>query len=142
MEEMEELAAECGTTIEEEIDRSIEENMDADYSNASWVLDKYSFNNYVVRIEPGYYEGFSIDIREELPEYFEDYHEKQEAQREITKMRKLLEELNDTGIHGVYPGWCTKYLSRKETIPEIDQAIREMRAEAKAIPCWSRCEYK
>lgn len=142
MEEIREYAEENGNTIEEEIDNSIRLNEEADHDNASWILDKYSFNNYTVQIEPGYYQGFSIDIREELPECWEDYREKREAQREITKMRKLLEELNDTGIHAVYPGWCTKYRSYKETKQDINEAIREMRAEAKAIPCWSRYEYK
>lgn len=142
MEELREYAEEYGTTIEEEIENSIRLNEEADHDNASWILDKYSFNNYTVRIVPGYYQGFSIDIEEELPECWEDYREKQEAQREITKMRKLLEELNDTGIHAVYPGWCTTYRSCKETKQDINEAIREMRTEAKAIPCWSRYEYR
>lgn len=142
MEELREYAEEHGITVEEEIELNIQLNEEADYDNASWILDKYSFNNYTVQIEPGYYQGFSIDIREELPECWEDYREKQEAQREITKMRKLLEELNDTGIHAVYPGWCTTYRSCKETKQDINEAIREMRAEAKAIPCWSRYEYR
>ena len=109
---------------------------DADHDNAESIIDKYSLYYYHVTIEPGYYEGMQIMIENNYPIAFDDYQEKKEAQKEITKIRKMLEELAGCGYVSTYPGWCMGYADYDGTMADIAEAIKEMRSEAAFTPTW------
>lgn len=103
-----------------------------DYENAKYILGRYNFNWFTVKIESGYYEGFSIDIEyEEDGGCFCDYEEKQEAQKEVTQVKECLLELAGIGLKACYPFWCTRYEDYKGTLAAINEAVKEMRADVK-----------
>lgn len=109
------------------------------------IIKRYGFEYFTVTVEPGYYAGFYVDIKENYiktydwgkTECIDSYEERQAINREITAMREFLNELADMNMVSVYPGWCTGYADRKQTRTDINEAIREMREELKAIPTWS-----
>lgn len=109
-----------------------------DRSNLDSIMKKYSFYYYHVAVKPGYYEGFSIDIENNFGLFYDDYHEKQEAQKEITEIKQFLTECAGIGLVSVYPGWCTTYRDYRETLEDIKEAIEEMRAEAKSTPTYNQ----
>jgi hypothetical protein len=89
-------------------------------------------------VEPGYYEGFSIDIEHNFTYCYDNWHEKRAAQKEITQIKKfLLECINDFECCAVHPGWCTGYDNYMETLKELDAAILEMRETVKTTPTWA-----
>lgn len=102
------------------------------------ILGKYDFYYYHISVKPGYYEGFSIDIENNFGVFYEDYADKQEAQKEITQIKKFLFELCDAGLVSVFPGWCTTYRSEAETRRDIVEAIKAMREEAKETPTYNK----
>lgn len=55
-----------------------------DKANVKSIMNKYSFYYYHVTIEPGYYEGFSLNIENNYPVAFDSWEDKREAQKEIT----------------------------------------------------------
>lgn len=104
------------------------------YEQAKYTLDKYTFNCFSVKLEPGYYEGFYIRIKFEFL-YFDDYYEKQQAQKEITLIKEfLLQCVNDFECCAVWPGWCTTYFNYKDSLKHINIAIKEMRDEIQHTP--------
>lgn len=60
LEEMKEEIDRCG--LENVIYSEIEENYNCDRLNVETYLNQHNFYFYHVTIEPGYYEGFSINI--------------------------------------------------------------------------------
>ena len=128
---------------------AIQDCIDADRENVKWLLDnkyggidKYGhvcgFYYYHITIEPGYYDGFSIQIENNFPICYDWYEEKLEAQKEITQIKNFLIDCANVGMVQIFPGWCTNYKSHAETIAGIKEAIKEMREEVKAIPTWTQ----
>ena len=108
-----------------------------DYDQVKYLLNKERFYFWNVKIEPGYYEGFHIDIENNFPWCFDDSREKREALKEITQIKKfLLTCINDFGLCAVFPGWCTRYASRDESIKLLTAAVKEMQAEVKNTCTW------
>ena len=106
------------------------------FEQARDALNNYRFYYFNVSIEPGYYEGFSINIEFDYI-CFDDYQEKKEAQKEITQIKKfLLDCIENCDCVAVWPGWCTGYDDYKETLQTLDKAVREMRATVKNTPTW------
>jgi hypothetical protein len=112
------------------------------YDEIEWIYDcikeelnNYSFWYYKVTIEPGYYEGFSIRIESEYS-YYDNYEEKQEVQKEITKIKNFLLDCVESGLCAVSPGWCTTYHDYDESRRRINKAIKEMRNEVKTARTW------
>ena len=109
------------------------------------IIKRYGFEYFKVTLEPGYYEGFYVDIKENYiktydwgkTECIDSYEERQAISREITAMREFLNELADMHMVSVYPGWGTGYADRKQTRADINEAIRSMRYELKSTPTWS-----
>lgn len=66
-------------------------------------------------------------------------NDKQAALKEATCIKKFLLECIDLGLCEVWPGWCTSYKSRNESIKAIKQAIRDMKEEIRDIPTWEHC---
>ena len=111
------------------------------YDQVCYTLKKYHFYYFHVNIEPGYYEGFSINIECNYSYCFDSYEDKKEAQKEITEIKQfLLECINDFECVAVYPGWCTGYADYKTTLKEVNDAVREMRATVKNIPTWYKLQ--
>lgn len=109
------------------------------YNQIEYRLKQEHFYYFHITLEPGYYEGYSINIEFNFPVCFDDYIEKQEAQKEITKIKSfLLECINDFECVAVYPGWCTGYADYKKTLHELSAAIREMREAVKHTPTYSQ----
>lgn len=100
------------------------------------IRDKYNFYYYHVKLEPGYYEGFSINIENNFPIAYDDHIDKREAQKEITKIKNFLFECAGNNLVSVFPGWCTTYRTPEETRADIMEAIKEMRNEARNVPTW------
>lgn len=123
--------------MEEEKQLDIEEA----YENIRFVLDKYNFVFFHIAIEPGYYEGFYIDIENNYSCFFQDAQDKREAQKEVTKLKAFLMECVDLGLVQVWPGWCTSYKTHEETIAAIKTAIKKTRAEIRDTPTWYTYNY-
>jgi hypothetical protein len=108
-----------------------------DYIQVKWLLEKQRFYYFNVKIEPGYYEGFTIDIENNFAYCFNDYLEKLDALKEATRLKKfLIEIVNDFNMVACYPGWCMGYSDYKTTLKEINNAIRELKSEIKTTPTW------
>lgn len=120
----------------EEMENEKQLDIEDMYTNIRAILNKYDFTFYHVTIEPGYYEGFYIDIENNFPYCYDSREDKRAAQKEVTELKALLIECVNTGLVQVWPGWCTSYNTRIESIEAIKTAIKEMRAEIKSIPTW------
>lgn len=102
------------------------------YEQAVRRLRDYSFYYFHITVEPGHYEGFSINIEYNFPYCFDDYIEKQAAQKEVTRIKAyLLECINDFECYVVFPGWCAGYADYNESIKLLRDAIKEMREAVK-----------
>lgn len=111
------------------------------YDQVKYRLNQERFSIFTVELEPGYYEGFSIDIKLNYC-YFDDYIEKQEAQKEITQIKKfLLECINDFECCVVFPGWCTSYKDYNESLTLLNRAIQEMREAVKKTPTYNNYKF-
>jgi hypothetical protein len=99
---------------------------------------RYNFYYFRVSVEPGYYEGFYIDIEHNVSYCYDNYMEKRAALKEITQIRKFLYEcVSDFECCAVSPGWCTSYYDYDATLKKIDEAIKEMRETVKQTPTWA-----
>ena len=109
---------------------------EADYENAKRIIEKYDLYFFHVTIEPGYYEGLSINIENNFPVFYDDYREKADAQKEVAQLKALLTDLAGHGFIQCFPGYCMGYVDYKTTLAGIKEAIREVRAEIKATPTY------
>ena len=132
MEEMTDQCEEYGGTIENAIRDYITECEEEAYYNAEDILERYDFHFFPVRIECGYYEGFSFMIDDDLPADFDDDQEKEEALEELKAMAEFLKELADVGIVSVWPGWCTTYRDYNETMEDVKEAVEKMLKDVQA----------
>ena len=140
---MEEITAEVeeyGGNIEDAIYDYIRNTAEEDQFNIEYELNKHRFYYYHIKIEPGYYEGFSLDIESNFPIAFNDWTEKREAQKEITEIKQFLLTCVDLGLCQVFPGWCTSYKDRPTTIQAVYKAVKKMREEALQTPTCSQYE--
>lgn len=111
------------------------------YYQVKYRLENERFSIFNVELKPGYYEGFTIDIKFNYC-YFDDYIEKREAQKEITNIKNfLLECINDFECCAVFPGWCTSYKSYDESIKLLNRAIQEMREAVKNTPTYKNYKF-
>lgn len=116
--------------------------LEDDFNQIDYLLNNENYKYFSVTITPGYYQGFSIDIKFELL-YFYDCDEKREAQREITRIKTfLLKCINDFGLCAISPGWCTSYFDHNESIKRLNAAIKEMRETVKHTPTEKNFDFK
>lgn len=120
----------------EEMENEKQLDIEDTYNNIQAILNKYDFTFYHVTIEPGYYEGFCINIKNNFPYCYDSREDKRAAQKEVTELKAFLIECVNTGLVQVWPGWCTSYKTHNESIEAIKTAIKEMRAEIKSISTW------
>ena len=111
------------------------------YDQIKHRLEEERFYYFNITVEPGYYEGYFINIENNFPVAFDSYREKTEAQKEITAIKQfLIECINDFECVAVYPGWCTGYAGHKNTMKELSAAVTEMRTEVQTTPTWAQYE--
>lgn len=109
------------------------------YDQIKYRLKQERFYYFHVTLDPGYYEGYSINIEFNYSICFDDWMDKQTAQKEITKIKAfLLECINEFECVAVYPGWCTGYADYNKTLKELAAAIREMRETVKQTPTYNQ----
>lgn len=100
------------------------------------ILENYGFWYFHVTLKSGYYEGFYIDLENNFPCFFDNWEEKRDAQKEITKIKRFLLDCTAAGLVQYFPGWCTGYSTAKETRAAINAAIKEMRREVQETPTY------
>ena len=109
------------------------------YNIVASIIEKYGFYYFNVAIKPGYYAGFMVQIENNFPVAFDWYQEKNDAQKEITQLKKCLLELcKKAGLVEVFPGWCTGYSTEAKTQQAIKKAAQEMRSDVKSTPTWAQ----
>lgn len=138
MKEMEEEAREYGGTVEDAINDDVQQCYIDSCDNIRYALKKYNLQYYHITIQPGYYEGFYLEIECNYGLFFDSYRDKKEAQKEITAIKNLLTECAGLGLVQCFPGWCTGYNDYKGTLAAIKAAVKEMRQEMRQMPTWSQ----
>ena len=111
---------------------------ESDYENIECELSKHNFQYYHITIKPGYYEGFTLDIENNYPCFYDSWEYRREAQKEITEIKQFLIACAGMGLVKCCPGWCTGYSDYNGTIKAIGEAIKEMREESRTIPTWAQ----
>lgn len=110
-----------------------------DYEQIESILSGENFYYFNVRLRPGYYEGFSIDIEFNFSYCLDSWKDRREAQKEITNIYKfLIRCINAFNLCAVSPGWCTSYYNYNDTIKKLKQAIKEMRETVSNAPTWTQ----
>lgn len=117
-----------------ENDVAIEDLYSWDYKNIEYELKKYYFNYFYIGIEPGYYEGFTLNIEYNYWVCLDSWEDRTAANKEITEIKKLLKDCAGLGMAACFPGWCTTYCDYNGTLKEIDRAVKEMRKTVKETP--------
>ena len=125
--------------IKEIIERDFANEEDADidqinydevcfiYEECNNILNKYDFNYYDIKLESGYYEGFYLTIDFKY-NYFDNFIEKKQAQKELTQVKKcLLELINACGLVSYHAWWCDTYYSKEETISMLKEFVKTER---------------
>ena len=108
-----------------------------DFDEIGAIFKNEHFYYFNITLNPGYYEGFTINIENNFSWRFDNYDEKRQALKEATQIKNfLLYIVNNFNINVVYPGWCTSYGDYKKTLKEINAAIKEMKSEIKATPTY------
>lgn len=138
MEEMQTQVNEYGGTIENAITEYIEDCYNCDYENIKTELEKHNFYYYHIAIKPGYYEGFTLDIENNIPVALDSWEDRRDANKEITEIKQFLIACAGLGLVQCSPGWCTGYNDYKGTLKAIKAAIKEMRDELRTIPTWAQ----
>ena len=109
------------------------------FYNLSGILRNEFFYYFHVTLEPGYYEGFSINIENNFGICYDDYLDKQQAQKEITRIKAFLTQcINEYECCVVHPGWCTGYEDYSNSLIKLNKAIEEMRQTVKSTPTYNQ----
>ena len=137
MQELTEQAAECGQNPENTVYYYIADCYDEDRGNVEFELDKHCFKWFRVAIEPGYYEGFTLDITDDFPAEI-DADERREARAEIDELERCLIECAGLGLVKCSPGWCTGYADYAGTLDAIGKAVQAMIEDLAAVPAWEQ----
>lgn len=125
MEEARRQSEKYGDDIDSIIYQTIADYTEDDRQTAENIISRYSFEFFQVSIEPGYYEGFSINISDDLPGEYWDADERQQALTDAANLGEMLKELvNDACMVEVWPGWCTTYHDTDRTLKDIRKTIR------------------
>lgn len=125
MEEARHQSEKYGDDIDSIIYQTIADYTDDDWRTAENIINRYSFEFFQVNIEPGYYEGFSVNISDDLPGEYWDAEEREQALTDAANLGDMLKELVNTAcLVEVWPGWCTTYHDTDRTLKDIRKTIR------------------
>ena len=116
-----------GDDLDSIIYQTISDYTEDDRQTAENIISRYSFEFFQVSIEPGYYEGFSVNISDDLPGEYWDADERQQAFTDAANLGDMLKELvNGACLVECWPGWCTTYHDTDRTLQDIRKAIRDL----------------
>ena len=101
----EEVAEYGGVLNDDYLYDYISDCYESDYDNIKSELEKHSFYYYNIKLEYGYYEGFSLYIENNFGIAYDSCKDKNEAQKEITEIKQFLIDCADMGLVSCYPGW-------------------------------------
>lgn len=104
------------------------------YQAVKDALDRRNFYWYHVALKWGYYESFQVVIDNNFPVAFNCYQDRADANKEVTEIKKFLNECVEIGLVQTHPGWCTGYEDANTTRAAIKEATHQMHAEVGAIP--------
>jgi hypothetical protein len=125
MEDARRQSEEYGDDIDSIIYQTIADYTEDDRQTAADIISRYSFEFFTVTIEPGYYEGFSVNISNDLPCEYWDADEREQALTDAANLGDMLKELvNDACLCEVCPGWITTYHDTDRTLTDINKAIK------------------
>ena len=114
-----------GDNLNSIIYQTIADYTEDDQQTAEHIINRYSFEFFTVTIEPGYYEGFSVNIFNDLPGEYWDMEERQQALTDAANLGDMLKELVNTAcLVEVMPGWITTYHDTDRTLWDIRKAIK------------------
>ena len=120
-------------SIDDEKEREDVQNMTIELArkDTQYILNCFKLGKFFdLYIKSGYHKGFTICIENLLPSVFKSYEQKQEAQKEITLVKKCLIRLvKECGLLEFYPYWRMGYATKDETLQDINEAIKFMRKE-------------
>ena len=141
MEDARERCDENGCSLFDWIEGTINEYTEDDRQTAKHIISRYSFEFFHVSIEPGYYEGFSVNISDDLPGEYWDAEEREQALTDAANLGDMLKELvNDACLVECCPGWCTTYQDPAHSLMNVKKAMRELIAEINDTPNEERSE--
>lgn len=119
--------------IDDDKESEENQNVNVEFSRkeTEYILNCYKLGKFFdLYIKSGYHKGFTICIENLLPSVFKSYEQKQEAQKEITLVKKCLIRLvKECGLLEYYPYWRMGYATKDETLQDINEAIKVMRKE-------------
>jgi hypothetical protein len=99
--------------------------LDAIYQELMEIVKKYDWYYFHIEIISGYYEGFYINIDNNFPVEFDSWEDRRDAQKEVTQVKRFLNECVDKcGLIQYIPGWCMSYSTKAETKAAIKVAIQ------------------
>ena len=135
--------------LHDDIESEFDDEYTRDYYISDYINDLYddidnvlkgeNFYYFHLQLNPGYYEGFSIDIEFNFGYCLDSWEDRRHAQKEITRIKAfLLKCINDFGLCAVSPGWCTAYYEYAATLDKLNNAIKEMRATVQNTPTWAQ----
>ena len=89
-------------------------------------LDDLILCFYDIKIKPGYYEGFYLDISDINGDYYSDEDFKNERIKELHLIgRALINLANKFGLAYYVPSWGTWYANTGGTIRAIKKAVKD-----------------
>ena len=125
MEDARERCEENGCSLFDWIEGTINEYTEYDRQTAADIISRYSFEFFQVSIEPGYYEGFSVNISDDLPGEYWDAEDRKQALTDAANLGDMLKELvNDACLVECWPGWCTTYQDPAHSLTDVRKAVR------------------
>jgi hypothetical protein len=114
----------------------VDDEVETLWEEISNTLLKYTFEYFEVELVNGYSDGFYLDINDKGYIYFDNTKEKNDTLKEATKLKELMLELVENGLVACFPGWATTYLNTKDTVKEINKAIKEIKKDIQTIPTY------
>ena len=125
MEDARRQSEEYGDDLDSIIYQTIADYTEDDRQTAADIISRYSFEFFQVSVEPGYYEGFSVNISDNLPGEYWDAEEREQALTDAANLGDMLKDLvNNACLVEVWPGWCTTYKDPAHSLIDVKKAIR------------------
>lgn len=106
------------------------------YEEIDELLNKYNFDYFTVKLKPGYYEGFYIDI--DFDYLWLESYEKPIILKELTQLKQFLLKCSSFGMVKYSPEWCMGYYNEKETIKAIKETIKATKETIKKYPTYKK----
>ena len=129
------------TEIDEDFDEFESDFIINDYyEEITNIIAKYTFEYINVEIKSGYYEGFYIDFDIDYC-FFDNYKEKMQVLKEITKLKNFLLECLENNMYVCFPSWCTTYIDYEESKKEIIKAMKEFKEDIKKMPTYKTYDF-